>query len=202
MKNKKGLIQIPLIIGLMVVAIAIPIIRKMTAKKEVKVENVTTVASKAVSTANAEAEIKIEPSDFILKTGEKKKVQLIIDTSKSNRKVDIARVVLCWQGGLTITDYEKDILVDKNSFNDFVFKKPAKYAGQDCVDIVVNNQTETEKLKSGVLVAADIMFTGTGKASGVFSVDDSLTEVSGPAVTAGVYGFQLGQMAKYSYQVN
>lgn len=201
MKNKKGLIQIPLIIGLMAVVIAIPIIRKITAKKTVVVDN-KVVVSNSVPVANAEAEIKIEPSNFSLNTGEKKKATIVIDTSKSNRKVDIARVVLCWQGGLSIADYEKDILIDKDSFSSFVFKKPAKYANLDCVDIVVSSQNPTEKLKSGRLIAADIMFTGTGKASGEFSIDNSLTEVSGPAVTAGQYGFVLGQMAKYNYQVN
>lgn len=198
MKNKKGLIQIPLIIGLMVVAIAIPVIRKMTAKKEVN----PPVGGESVETTVAEAEIKIDPSDFVLKIGEKKKIKLIIDTSKSKRKVDIARVILCWQGGLAIGDYEKDIIINKDSFSAFVFKKPVKYAGQDCVDLVVNSQTTTEKLKSGVLTAAEIVFTGASKASGVFSIDNTSTEVSGPAVTAGNYAFKLGQMAKYNYQVN
>lgn len=210
MKNNRGIIQIPIIIGLVALAIVIPVARKMTLNKNLGngTKNVAnnvekTETSKEVKSNKAvEAEIKLEPATFTVKQGEKKKIRVIIDTSISKRKVDIARIVLCWQEGLGITNYEEDVVIDKDSFSSFVFKKPAKYNGLDCIDMVVNSQNTTDKLKSGKLVAADIMLSGVAKSSGIFSVDSSLTEVSGPAGTDGVYSFQLGEIEKYNYQVN
>jgi len=199
MKNKKGLIQIPIIIGLVAVGIAIPVIRSLMAKKVAPVEQqaVTVQAESPI-----EASIKIEPENYAVTVGGQKKLKLIVDTSVSQRKVDIARVALCWSGGLKIADYEKDITFDAKFFSGFIFKKPTKVQGQDCVDLVVNAQWKTADLKSGKLTLAEINFTGTEKLSGFFSFDKSLTEVSGPANERGEYGIRFEASEKINYQVN
>ena len=202
MKNKKGLMQIPIIVGLMAVAIAIPVIRSLRSKKVEVVKNETAVSQTKEVVKQAEVDILIEPNNLILKSGEKKKVDVIVDTTKSGRKVDITRIVLCWNGGLSIADYDKDITADKEFFSDFMYKRPAKLEGLDCVDFVVSAQVKTADLKSGKLVAAQINFTGTKKMEGKFTINDKFTEVSGPANSKGIYGIQVGQMGTFTYQIN
>jgi len=200
MKKNKGLAQIPLIIGLMAVAVAIPIIRNISAKKK----PVTEVPQQEIvkKERKVEASIYLEPKENVFKIGERKKIKIIIDTSVGNRKVDIARAVVCWSGGLKIADFEKDITLDKDFFDGFVFKNPVKVEGLDCIDIVANSQKRTNELNSGKMTLAEIIFTGTEKVEGgVFSFDSFLSEVSGPANEKGDYGIQLGEFEKFIYQV-
>lgn len=200
MKKNKGLAQIPLIIGLIVVAVAIPVVKNFSLKKkpvEEMPKQETVKKEKKV-----EAKMFLEPKEINLKVGEKKKIKVIVDTSEGKRKVDIARAVLCWNGGLTIGDVEKDIILDTAFFDGFVFKNPVKVEGLDCIDIVANSQKRTNELNSGKMTLAEIIFTGTEKVEGgVFSFDSFLSEVSGPANEKGDYGIQLGEFEKFIYQV-
>jgi hypothetical protein len=200
-KKTRGLMQIPLIIGLMAVAVAIPIIRNISAKKkpvaEVPKQEVVKKEKKI------EANIFLEPKENVFKIGERKKIKIIIDTSQGNRKVDIARVVVCWSGGLKIADLEKDITLDKDFFDGFVFKNPIKLAGLDCLDVVANSQRKTTDLRSGKMTLAEIFFIGTEKLeNGMFTIESESTEVSGPANANGEYGIYLGSFEKFAYKVD
>lgn len=201
-KKTRGLMQIPLIIGLMVVAVAIPMIKNISMKKE-KTKNIVSeekVVEKKMK--KVEAKMFLEPKDINLKVGEKKKIKIIVDTSEGKRKVDIARAVLCWSGGLAIGDIEKDIVLDKSFFDGFVFKNPVKVEGFDCIDIVANSQKRTNELNSGKMTLAEVVFVATEKMEGgVFTFDSVLSEVSGPANENGDYGIQLGEFEKFIYQV-
>jgi len=200
--KQRGLVQVPIIIGLMIVAVAIPVVKGIMNKEKRVSPVVTEPAIGEKEEEKKEGEVRLEPTVFSLKQGEKKKIKLVIDTSSSGRKVDIARVGLCWDQGLKIADFDKDIILDMAYFSDFVSKKPVKLQGKDCADIIVAAQWKTADLKSGKLVAAEINFLGTDKTDGKFTIDQSLTEVSGPANQAGVYKISLGNTDQFRYQVN
>lgn len=201
MKKIKGLAQIPLIIGLLVVAVAIPVVKNISIKKE-KTKNIVSDEKVAEKKKKIEGRMFLEPKDINFKVGEKKKVKIVIDTSEGKRKVDIARAVLCWSGGLAISDIERDINLEGMFFDGFVFKNPIKLEGLDCIDIVVNSQKRTNELNSGKMTLAEILFTGTEKIDGgVFTFDLVSSEVSGPANENGDYGIQLGELERFIYQV-
>jgi len=204
MKTKKAFIFLPWVVGFAVVsvgALTVNYVKVLNQSKKV----VTTVPAVVAPVSNLpdEARVYLEADSQEFKVNKRQMVKLIVDTTKSDRKVDFLEAKVCWnKGSLKIANESKDIVLGQDdSFSGIVMTKVIDEGDTTCARVYVKSERTSSELKSGKLEALDIYLTGVVGGQGLIVVDKNETKLSGPPVEEKRYKIGIGEMGELSYSV-
>jgi hypothetical protein len=210
MKYKNAFIFLPWMVGLAMLgvgALTVNYVRVLNDNKNIPmgdmVDNVL-VKDKDTVVVPDEASVYLETDQANFLVNKKNLVKLIVDTTKSARKVDFLEAGVCWnQGSLKIADENKDVVLGKDdSFSDIVMTKVVNEGQNDCLYVYVKSERTSSELKSGKMGVVDINFTGLKASQGVMFVNKEKTKLSGPPVDERRYKIGIGEVGEFRYFVN
>jgi len=202
MKNKNAFIFLPWVIGIAVMSVGALTVNYFKVLNQTK----KTMAPVSVSVASLpdEASVYLETESQNFKVAKRQLVKLIVDTTKSNRKVDFLETKVCWdKENFKIINKEKDILIGQDdSFSDIVMTKIIDENQSTCAMVYVKSERTSSELKSGKLEAINFYLTGNKVGQGSIIVDEDATKMSGPPVEGKRYKIGIGEMGEFSYSVS
>jgi hypothetical protein len=202
MKNKNAFIFLPWMIGIAVVSVGVLTVNYLKVLNQTK--KVVAPVSVSVASLPDEANVYLETDSQDFTIAKRQLVKLMVDTTKSDRKVDFLEAKVCWdKENLKIANEKKDILLGQdNSFSDIVMTKVVDEGQNMCAMVYVKSERTSSELKSGKLEAVDFYLTGVKLGQGSIIVDKNVTKMSGPPVEEKRYKIGIGEMGELSYSVN
>ena len=205
MKTKKAFIFLPWVVGFAVVsvgALTVNYVKVLNQSKQIASVSVPTVTA-PVSNLPDEASVYLEADSQEFQINKRQMVKLIVDTTKSNRKVDFLEAKVCWdKNNLKLVNETKDIVLGKDdSFSGIVMAKVVDEGNNTCARVYVKSERTSSALKAGKLEAVDIYLTGKVKGQGLLIVDKKETKLSGPPVEEKRYKIEIGEVGELSYSI-
>jgi len=205
MKNKNAFVFLPWAIGIAVVSVGVltvNYIKVLNQSTKVPIQTVPTPVAVASLPDEASVYLESESPDFLI--GKRQLVKLVVDTTKSDRKVDFLETKICWnKESLKIANEKKDITLGSDgSFSGIVMTELVDEGENSCAMIYVKSEKTSSELMSGKLDALNIYFTGVTEGQGKLIVDANETKLSGPPVEENRYKVGIGKIGEFSYSVS